>query len=132
MGWPITPEGLGDLLIRIHKDWPEITDIAITENGVAYDDEPDENGVVNDQRRVDYLLGHLRSVSRAIDAGSPVKSYYYWSLMDNFEWAEGYAKRFGIVHINFETLKRTPKLSANVYSKVIQSNGAMLETASIN
>jgi beta-glucosidase len=132
MGWPITPEGLGDLLIRIHNDWPEITDIAITENGVAYDDEPDENGVVNDQRRVDYLLSHLRSVSRAIDAGSPVKSYYYWSLMDNFEWAEGYAKRFGIVHINFETLKRTPKLSANVYSKVIQSNGAVLETASIN
>ena len=87
---------------------------------------------MNDQRRVDYLLSHLRSVSRAIDAGSPVKSYYYWSLMDNFEWAEGYAKRFGIVHINFETLKRTPKLSANVYSKVIQSNGAVLETVSIN
>jgi beta-glucosidase len=132
MGWPITPEGLGDLLIRIHKDWPEITDIAITENGVAYDDEPDENGVVNDQRRVDYLLSHLQSVSRAIDAGSPVKSYYYWSLMDNFEWAEGYAKRFGIVHINFESLQRTPKLSAQVYSKVIQSNGAVLDAASIN
>jgi beta-glucosidase len=103
MGWPITPEGLGDLLIRIHNSWPEISDIAITENGVAYDDEPDDQGVVNDQRRVDYLLSHLESVSRAIEAGSPVKSYYYWSLMDNFEWAEGYAKRFGIVHINFET-----------------------------
>lgn len=124
MGWPITPEGLGDLLIRIHSDWPEIQDIAITENGVAYDDAPDENGVVNDQRRVNYLLSHLQSVSRAIDAGSPVKSYYYWSLMDNFEWAEGYAKRFGIVYVNFETLQRTPKLSAQVYSKVIQSNGA--------
>jgi len=132
MGWPITPEGLGDLLIRIHDSWPEITDIAITENGVAYDDEPDENGVVNDQRRVDYLLSHLHSVSRAIDAGSPVKSYYYWSLMDNFEWAEGYAKRFGIVHINFETLQRTPKLSAKVYSSVIASNGALLDTVAKN
>ncbi len=132
MGWPITPEGLGDLLIRIHDSWPEITDIAITENGVAYDDEPDENGVVNDQRRVDYLLSHLNSVSRAIDAGSPVKSYYYWSLMDNFEWAEGYAKRFGIVHINFETLQRTPKLSAKVYSSVIASNGALLDTVAKN
>lgn len=132
MGWPITPEGLGDLLIRIHNSWPEITDIAITENGVAYDDEPDENGVVNDQRRVDYLLSHLHSVSRAIDAGSPVKSYYYWSLMDNFEWAEGYAKRFGIVHINFETLQRTPKLSAKVYSSVIASNGALLDTVAKN
>jgi beta-glucosidase len=132
MGWPITPEGLGDLLIRIHKDWPEIIDIAITENGVAYDDEPDEQGVVNDQRRVDYLLSHLEAVSRAIDAGSPVKSYYYWSLMDNFEWAEGYAKRFGIVHINFETLQRTPKLSAQVYSRVIASNGAVLDSVSKN
>ncbi len=132
MGWPITPDGLGDLLIRIHKSWPEITEIAITENGVAYDDEPDENGVVNDQRRVDYLLSHLHSVSRAIDAGSPVKSYYYWSLMDNFEWAEGYAKRFGIVHINFETLQRTPKLSAQVYSRVIASNGAVLDSVAKN
>ncbi|MBJ7280543.1 MAG: beta-glucosidase [Rhodoluna sp.] len=132
MGWPITPEGLGDLLIRIHDSWPEITDIAITENGVAYDDEPDENGVVNDQRRVDYLLSHLHSVASAIDAGSPVKSYYYWSLMDNFEWAEGYAKRFGIVHINFETLQRTPKLSAKVYSSVIASNGALLDTVAKN
>ncbi|MEI8231516.1 MAG: family 1 glycosylhydrolase, partial [Actinomycetes bacterium] len=101
-------------------------------NGVAYDDEPDESGVVNDQRRVDYLLSHLNSVSRAIDAGSPVKSYYYWSLMDNFEWAEGYAKRFGIVHINFETLQRTPKLSAHVYSSVIASNGAVLDSVSKN
>lgn len=132
MGWPITPEGLGDLLIRIHNSWPEISEIAITENGVAYDDEPDEQGVVNDQRRVDYLLSHLESVSRAIDAGSPVKSYYYWSLMDNFEWAEGYAKRFGIVHINFETLQRTPKLSAQVYSRVIASNGAVLDSVSKN
>ena len=128
MGWPITPVGLEDLLVRIHKDWPQIEDIAITENGVAYGDEPDENGVVEDTRRVDYLNDHLQSVSRAIDRGVPVKSYYYWSLLDNFEWAEGYAKRFGIVHVNFETLQRTPKLSASVYSTIIATNGKVLET----
>lgn len=128
MGWPITPQGLEDLLVRIHQDWPEIEDIAITENGAAYDDGPDENGQVNDERRVDYLVNHLDAVSRAIDKGVPVKAYYYWSLLDNFEWAEGYVKRFGIVYVNFETLQRIPKLSANVYSKVIATNGSVLES----
>lgn len=128
MGWPITPEGLTHLLVRVNKDWPEIQDIAITENGVAYGDEPDENGVVNDERRVDYLVNHLDSVEKAIDQGVPVKSYYYWSLLDNFEWAEGYAKRFGIVFVNFETLQRIPKLSASVYSKVIATNGSVLDS----
>ncbi len=127
MGWPITPTGLTDLLVRIHKDWPEIKDIAITENGVAYGDEPDEKGEVNDDRRVDYLVNHLAAVSDAIDQGVPVKSYYYWSLLDNFEWAEGYAKRFGIVFVNFETLQRIVKLSGSVYSKVIATNGKSLE-----
>jgi beta-glucosidase len=127
MGWPITPTGLTDLLVRIHKDWPEIQDIAITENGVAYGDEPDAKGEVNDDRRVDYLVNHLVAVSDAIDQGVPVKSYYYWSLLDNFEWAEGYAKRFGIVFVNFETLQRIVKLSGKVYSKVIATNGKSLE-----
>jgi len=128
MGWPITPQGLEDLLVRINSDWPEIQDIAITENGAAYDDGPDETGQVNDERRVDYLVNHLDAVSRAIEKGVPVKAYYYWSLLDNFEWAEGYVKRFGIVYVNFETLQRIPKLSANVYSKVIATNGAVLES----
>jgi len=132
MGWPITPEGLTHLLVRVNKDWPEIQDIAITENGVAYGDEPDANGVVNDQRRVDYLVNHLDSVSKAISQGVPVKSYYYWSLLDNFEWAEGYAKRFGIVYVNFETLQRIPKLSASVYSKVISTNGLVLDSVKKN
>jgi beta-glucosidase len=127
MGWPITPTGLTDLLVRINKDWPEIEDIAITENGVAYGDGPDDKGEVNDERRVDYLVNHLVAVSDAIDQGVPVKSYYYWSLLDNFEWAEGYAKRFGIVYVNFETLQRIVKLSGKVYSKVIATNGKSLE-----
>jgi beta-glucosidase len=126
MGWPITPNGLTDLLVRVHKDWPEIKDIAITENGVAYGDEPDANGEVHDERRVEYLVDHLTAVESAIDQGVPVKAYYYWSLLDNFEWAEGYAKRFGIVFVNFETLQRTVKLSGNVYSNIIESNGNTL------
>ena len=126
MGWPITPNGLTDLLVRVYKDWPEIKDIAITENGVAYGDEPDANGEVHDHRRVEYLVDHLTAVERAIDQGVPVKAYYYWSLLDNFEWAEGYAKRFGIVFVNFETLQRIVKLSGSVYSKIIETNGSTL------
>ena len=132
MGWPVTPNGLEDLLVRIHQDWPQIPDLAITENGAAYDDVVDENGQVNDEERVDYLVNHLSAVSRAIDRGVPVKAYYYWSLLDNFEWAEGYAKRFGIVHVNFETLQRIPKLSASVYNKVIKTNGTVLDSVRKN
>ena len=126
MGWPITPKGLEDLLVRVHKDWPQFTELAITENGVAYPDGPDANGEVNDVLRIEYLTEHVKSVGRAVAAGVPVKSYYYWSLMDNFEWAEGYSKRFGLIHVDYETLKRTPKNSAKVYSDIIATNGAIL------
>ena len=119
MGWPVTPDGLEDLLLRISRDWPEIEDIAITENGAAYDEEPDENGVVDDARRVEYLKTHLAAAGRAIQKGAPLKSYYAWSLMDNFEWAEGYNKRFGIVHVNFKTLERTVKNSGKAYAEII-------------
>jgi beta-glucosidase len=119
MGWPVTPQGLEDLLLRIARDWPEIEDIAITENGAAYDEEPDANGVVNDARRVEYLESHLAAAGRAIQKGAPLKSYYAWSLMDNFEWAEGYNKRFGLVHVDFKTLKRTIKNSGKAYSRII-------------
>ena len=99
-------------------------DLYITENGAAYDEGPDANGVVNDQRRIDYLQTHLKAVSNAIAQGSPVKGYYQWSLMDNFEWALGYEKRFGIVHVDFDTQKRTIKDSAKWYSNVIKNNGS--------
>jgi beta-glucosidase len=119
MGWPVTPQGLEDLLLRIARDWPEIQDIAITENGAAYDEEPDSDGVVNDARRVEYLESNLAAAGRAIQKGAPLKSYYAWSLMDNFEWAEGYNKRFGLVHVDFKTLKRTIKNSGKAYSRII-------------
>lgn len=122
MGWPITPEGIKNLLLRIKRDWPQIESLAVTENGAAYD-YPLENGEVNDPLRVEYLVSHLGQLSEAIDLGVPLDSYFAWSLMDNYEWAEGYRKRFGLVHVDFNTLERTPKLSAKVYRDVIASNG---------
>lgn len=123
MGWPITPHGLGDLALRISRDWPQIPSISVTENGAAFPDGPDENGQVDDVRRVDYLEKHLKALGSAIAEGAPVHSYYTWSLMDNYEWAEGYAKRFGIVHVDFDTLVRTPKRSAYTYSSLISAHG---------
>ena len=125
MGWPITPEGIKNLLLRIKHDWPEYTSIAVTENGAAYD-YPVEHGEVNDHRRVEYLLAHLEQLSQAIDAGSALDSYFAWSLLDNYEWAEGYQKRFGLVHVDFDTLERIPKLSARVYKDIVATNGAKM------
>jgi len=122
MEWPVTPEGLGVLAMRVHTDWPEIPALMITENGAAYDDEPDENGEVNDTRRVAYLTNHLTSLQSAIAQGAPVVAYYAWSLLDNFEWAYGYAKRFGMIHVNFHTQKRTLKRSAHTYKQIIESD----------
>jgi beta-glucosidase len=122
MGWPITPVGLEDLLVRISVDWPEIKEIVISENGAAYDYEPNEFGDVEDTRRIDYLVSHLDSASRAIERGAPLTGYYAWSLMDNFEWAEGYSKRFGIIHVDFTTLKRTIKNSGKTYAGIIATN----------
>jgi len=127
MGWPITPQGLYDLLLRLNRDWPLISNIAITENGAAYPEGPNSTGEIDDERRVRYLEAHIDSVSRAIADGATVKSYFAWSLMDNFEWAEGYAKRFGIVHVDFETLERTLKNSAKFYQGVIKEHSNSLD-----
>ena len=122
IGWPVTPHGLKNLLLRIHNDWPAITAINITENGCAINDEPDASGVVNDQRRVDYLRAHLTELSEAIKLGAPVKAYFAWSLLDNYEWAEGYSQRFGIIHVDYQTQKRTIKASGYEYKKIVATN----------
>ena len=110
MGWPLSPEGLENLLVRWHKEHGDkLPPLYITENGAAYDEGPDSSGRVADQRRIDYLQTHLKAVSNAIAQGSPVKGYYQWSLMDNFEWADGYHGRFGLVYVDFDSLERTPK-----------------------
>jgi beta-glucosidase len=101
--WPVVPAGLGELLTRLHADYA--LPLYVTENGCAYAESPD------DQRRIDYLAGHIGAVDDARARGVDVRGYFVWSMMDNFEWAEGYTKRFGLVHIDFETQQRTPKAS---------------------
>ncbi len=122
MGWPITPDGFTELLVRLHNDYPNLPPVYITENGCAYDD-PVINGSCADPRRIDYLDAHLRALRDAIDEGVDIRGYYQWSLLDNFEWALGYDKRFGIVHVDFDTLERTPRDSALWFRDVIKANG---------
>ncbi|WP_326824464.1 GH1 family beta-glucosidase [Streptosporangium sp. NBC_01756] len=121
MGWPVQPFGLTDLLVRLSRDYPG-TPLVITENGAAFDDVV-EAGQVHDTDRVAYLDGHLRAAHAAIEAGADLRGYLVWSLLDNFEWAEGYAKRFGIVHVDYATQQRTPKDSALWYREVVGRNG---------
>jgi beta-glucosidase len=122
MNWLIEPSGLTRLLQRIHDDYPG-TALMITENGAAYPEVPSADGEVHDTRRVQYLDGHLRACHDALAAGVDLRGYFVWSLMDNFEWAEGYAKRFGVVHVDYTTQQRVLKDSAKWYREVIRRNG---------
>ncbi|GAB4007686.1 hypothetical protein GCM10029992_62100 [Glycomyces albus] len=107
MGWPVEATGLTDLLVRLHKDYN--VPLMVTENGAAYPTGPDAEGHVEDTERIDYLRSHIAAVHDAIEAGVDVRGYTAWSLMDNFEWAFGYDKRFGLVHVDYATQKRTPR-----------------------
>ncbi len=120
MGWTIDPTGLYDLIQRYTREAPGLP-LYITENGAAYDDKPDPDGRVHDPERIAYLHGHLAEVRRAIADGADVRGYYLWSLMDNFEWAYGYGKRFGAVYVDYATLERTPKSSARWYAEVART-----------
>ncbi|WP_310530059.1 GH1 family beta-glucosidase [Nocardioides sp.] len=122
MGWEVQPEGLHRLLVRLHEDYPRLP-IFLTETGAAYADEPRPDGAVHDPERIEFLDDYLRAVHRAIDDGVDVRGFYQWSFMDNFEWAYGYAKRFGLVHVDYETQARTPKSSALWYAEVSTQGG---------
>ncbi|GGW23797.1 GH1 family beta-glucosidase [Streptomyces xantholiticus] len=122
MDWPVDADGLHELLIRLRDDLPGVP-LVITENGAAYDDYADPSGEVHDPERVAYLHAHLSAVHRAIGEGADVRGYFLWSLLDNFEWAYGYSKRFGIVHVDFATQRRTFKDSARWYAEVIARGG---------
>jgi beta-glucosidase len=121
MDWPVDPTGLREMLGRLHAEYA--IPMLVTENGASFDDDVGPDGAVHDERRVAYLDGHLRAVAGAIEAGADVRGYFVWSLLDNFEWAEGYSKRFGIVHVDYQTLARTPKDSARWYRDAIARNG---------
>jgi beta-glucosidase len=120
MGWEIWPEGLTRLLTWVAGRMPGVP-LMITENGMAWPDTV-QDGRVADPDRIDYLARHLGAVQAAMSAGADVQGYFYWSLMDNFEWAEGYAKRFGLVHVDYATLARTPKESYHAFARALARN----------
>ncbi|TQS40058.1 GH1 family beta-glucosidase [Cryptosporangium phraense] len=122
MGWPVVPEAFTELLTGLVTQYGcALPPIYVTENGAAYDDRPDPDGRVQDDDRIAYLDAHLRAVHAAMAAGVDVRGYFCWSLLDNFEWSEGYDKRFGLVRVDYDTLRRTPKASYDWYRAVIAS-----------
>jgi beta-glucosidase len=131
MGWIVEPDGLYDTLMAVTPELPAGCRIYITENGCAAEDYIDPNGNVNDVERVEYLRGHLAAAWRAIQDGVPLDGYFHWSLLDNFEWAWGYQKRFGLVFIDYGSQRRIPKQSAAVYREVAVTNELVLESEPI-
>ncbi|MCV2394075.1 GH1 family beta-glucosidase [Actinotalea sp. M2MS4P-6] len=120
MGWNIDPSGMTELLVGLHHRYPELP-LMITENGAAFDDEVSPDGRVHDPRRIAYVHDHVAAVGDAMEAGADVRGYLLWSLMDNFEWAYGYHRRFGIIRIDYDTLERTWKDSAYWYRALIST-----------
>ena len=127
MGWPIVPTGLNRLLVRLARDYPGVG-LIVAENGAAFHDVV-AGDRVHDADRVAYLDGHLRAAHAAIEAGVDLRGYLVWSLLDNFEWADGYRRKFGIVHVDFATQRRLLKDSALWYGEVIRRNGLQPDTA---
>ena len=121
MGWEVFPDGLRAILERVHRDYAPKA-LYVTENGAAYGNGVDDDGRVRDVKRCDYVREHIASCKNAIDHGVPLRGYFLWSLLDNYEWQFGYSKRFGIVHVDYTTQKRTPKDSAHLYQRIIAAN----------
>jgi beta-glucosidase len=123
MRWPVTPSGLTRTLQRIAREW-DAPPLVVTENGAAFVDEVvsrDGDTVVDDPRRAEYLRQHVAAVQDAMASGVDVRGYFAWSLLDNFEWAWGYTQTFGIVHVDLETQRRTPKASFATYRQLVQA-----------
>jgi len=123
MGWPVAPQGLVDILVWLTETYPNLPPVIVSENGAAYDDPVDTDGRIRDGRRIAYLRSHIEALHEAMGRGIDVRGYLVWSLLDNFEWASGYSKRFGLVHVDFATLRRTLRDSAGWYRDVIARNG---------
>jgi beta-glucosidase len=126
-GWEVYPDGLAETLVAVRDRYGEIP-LYVTENGAAFYDPPVADGdTVLDPLRVAYFRDHLRAARQAIQDGVDLRGYFAWSLLDNFEWAHGYDMRFGLVHVDYSTQKRTLKESGRFYSEVIRTNGEALE-----
>ncbi len=121
MGWEIYPEGLHHFLTRMAKDYVGDLPIYVTENGMANADVL-EDGTVNDAVREQFLFAHLAATRQAIADGANVQGFFYWSLLDNYEWALGYEKRFGLVHVDFDSLARVPKSSYHALARALARN----------
>lgn len=121
-GWPIEPDGLSELLVRLDSDYGHMP-VYLTENGAAFPDYADPAGDVKDPERVSYLESHLQAAHAAIAAGVDLRGYFCWTLIDNFEWADGYSQRFGLVWVDYRTQERVPKTSASWYTEVASRNG---------
>lgn len=121
MGWEIYPHGLRDLLVRLHQDYA-IPHLYVTENGAAFKDHWDGNGQVSDPRRTEFLRAYITGLAEAIEQGVPLRGYFVWSLIDNFEWAEGYSKRFGIVYVDYPTQRRILKESGAWYTALLAAS----------
>lgn len=130
MNWPVRPDGFHGLLIWLNKRYPGLP-FYVTENGAAFDDKPDSEGFVNDRNRIDYLRDHIFAVAQAIRDGVDLRGYFVWSLLDNLEWSAGYSKRFGLIHCDRSTLKRTIKQSGFWYADFIASVGAARSERSV-
>jgi beta-glucosidase len=128
MDWEVYPDGLYDVLMRLHHEYA-VPSVYVTENGAAFGDVRGHDGAVLDPERQDYLDGYIGAVGRAVQAGAPVHGYFVWSFLDNFEWAHGYSKRFGIVYVDYPTLERIPKGSFHWYRDLIREHRAAASPA---
>ncbi|MGE5599521.1 MAG: GH1 family beta-glucosidase [Bacteroidota bacterium] len=122
MGWPVYPDGLRDMLLHVTEVYGRLP-VYVTENGAAYDDELSPDGRVRDRPRAEYLRGHIRAVREAIRAGADIRGYFVWSLLDNFEWADGYRPRFGLLYTDYPTQRRIIKDSGRFYARVVAEHG---------
>lgn len=128
LGWSVIPEALHDVLVRLHRDYPPMP-LYVTENGASFDDYVDPSGEVRDIERIEYLSGYLAAAAAAIDEGVDLRGYFAWSLLDNFEWGEGYRSRFGLVFVDYGTQRRIPKASASWYRDLIQRHATSAQAA---
>jgi beta-glucosidase len=121
MGWEIEPGALTEIMVRVHDEYSTLP-LYVTENGAAFDDYVGTDGEIRDVERIQYLDGHLRAVLDAMGAGVDVRGYFVWSVLDNFEWAHGYSKRFGLTWVDFRSSERIPKASFAWYRRTVRAN----------